>query len=231
MTPIVVTWESSICFNFLDEGAELEPCYDMRALTRADSATRGTFYKTMFNLGAYSPNDIRDAEGENPVTGGNQRFVPVNMTVLKPNMQPSTAAQPPNSDPEDDEEGDASDSESEDQATPDKPADQPSRKPKKKKKRAEVEQRAMYLASGAADRLARREYKTILAAVSRGPDAIREAYGAHARVIAEALCVSIEAASAYCANRQETVTAHRIQDDFELTARCALERLALEGET
>jgi HK97 family phage portal protein len=50
---------------------------------RADRAARGTFYSVMFSLGAYSPNDIRRKENENPVQGGDEYFVPLNMVPLK----------------------------------------------------------------------------------------------------------------------------------------------------
>jgi HK97 family phage portal protein len=48
-------------------------------LLRGDSAARGAFYTQMFQIGAMSPNDIRDAENRNPIDGGNSYYVPLNM--------------------------------------------------------------------------------------------------------------------------------------------------------
>src|SRR6185369_16001589 len=39
------------------------------------------FYTAMFQMGAFSPNDILGCEDMNPVEGGDQRFVPGNNLV------------------------------------------------------------------------------------------------------------------------------------------------------
>lgn len=54
----------------------------VEALLRGDSKTRGEFYRVMFNIGVYSPNDIREKENDNPVPGGDERFVAINMMPL-----------------------------------------------------------------------------------------------------------------------------------------------------
>ena len=59
---------------------------DVRSLQRGDLAGRSAFYEAMFDRGVYSPNDIRHAEGMNPIPdaeGGNKRFVMVNMQTLE----------------------------------------------------------------------------------------------------------------------------------------------------
>lgn len=68
--------------------------FDLNSLMRGDVQTRGEFYNTLFNVGAFSPNDIRTLEDMNPVPGGNQRMVPGNMVPLTQagsQMQPTTA--------------------------------------------------------------------------------------------------------------------------------------------
>ena len=58
----------------------------MRSLQRGDLAGRSAFYESMFDRGVFSPNDIRHAEGMNPIPdaeGGNKRFVMVNMQTLE----------------------------------------------------------------------------------------------------------------------------------------------------
>lgn len=47
-------------------------------LLRGDSKTRSEYYKTMWQLGSISPNEIRELEEENPIDGGDRYYVPVN---------------------------------------------------------------------------------------------------------------------------------------------------------
>lgn len=47
-------------------------------LLRGDSKTRSEFYKTRWQLGSMSPNEIRELEDENPIDGGDRYYVPVN---------------------------------------------------------------------------------------------------------------------------------------------------------
>lgn len=56
--------------------------FDFTPLIRGDVKTRGEFYNTLFQVGAFSPNDIRMKEDMNPVPGGDVRMVPGNMTTL-----------------------------------------------------------------------------------------------------------------------------------------------------
>ncbi len=82
MTPWAERWESSIETFLAFDDDELEIEYDFSNLLRGDSAARSTYYNKMFNLGALSPNDIRDREGEQSIEGGDQYFVPLNMVPL-----------------------------------------------------------------------------------------------------------------------------------------------------
>jgi HK97 family phage portal protein len=65
--------------------------YSIEGLLRGDSAARSTFYTSMWNLGAYSTNDIRRFEDLGPVDGGDIRYRPLNMGVLG---EPDPAPQP-----------------------------------------------------------------------------------------------------------------------------------------
>lgn len=56
---------------------------DLKGLLRGDSAARGELYNKLWNMGVYSINDIRRLEDMNPVEGGDQRFVPLNMVSLE----------------------------------------------------------------------------------------------------------------------------------------------------
>lgn len=51
--------------------------FNLNALMRGDSQARMTYYKGMKEVGAYSANDIRQLEGENPVDGGDIRLTPL----------------------------------------------------------------------------------------------------------------------------------------------------------
>lgn len=55
----------------------------VQGILRADAKSRGEFYSKMFNIGAFSVNDIRELEDMNPVEGGDVHLVPLNMTTLE----------------------------------------------------------------------------------------------------------------------------------------------------
>ena len=67
---------------FLDsEKAEYYIDIDFRGLFRADTATRKDWYKELFYIGVFSPNDIRALEDLPAYEGGDTYYVPVNMTA------------------------------------------------------------------------------------------------------------------------------------------------------
>jgi HK97 family phage portal protein len=49
-------------------------------LMRGAAKDRSDFYYKMWQMGAYSPNDILRLEDENPYKGGDRRYIPVNYT-------------------------------------------------------------------------------------------------------------------------------------------------------
>lgn len=66
--------------------------YNVDGLLRGDSAARSAFYTSMWNIGAYSTNDIRALEEKAPVDGGDVRYRPLNMGVLGESDAPDAAA-------------------------------------------------------------------------------------------------------------------------------------------
>jgi HK97 family phage portal protein len=52
--------------------------HNVAALLRGDVRSQAQFFKDMFYVGGYSPNDILEKLDENPYPGGNRRFVPGN---------------------------------------------------------------------------------------------------------------------------------------------------------
>ncbi len=66
--------------------------HDVSSLLRGNSAARIAFYNGMFNIGAYSINDVLKKEGENPIEGGDTHFVPLNMVSLEQANNPPEPA-------------------------------------------------------------------------------------------------------------------------------------------
>lgn len=51
------------------------------SLLRGDISTRKDYYKTMFDIGVFSQNDILTREGENPIKNGDRHYIPANNLV------------------------------------------------------------------------------------------------------------------------------------------------------
>lgn len=81
---------------------------NLRALMRGDAASRATFYKQMFDMGAYSPNRILELEDENTIgTVGDKHLVQLALTTLEkageqPQAQQQQVTPPANDNPDDD---------------------------------------------------------------------------------------------------------------------------------
>jgi HK97 family phage portal protein len=82
----IVRWEQSIALQLLTPTERKSG-----GLLRGDSQARGEYYNKLFQVGALSPNNILAKENMNPVEGGDQHFVQLNMIPL--NMA-GTFAQP-----------------------------------------------------------------------------------------------------------------------------------------
>lgn len=66
----------------------------VEGILRADAAGRGAFYREMFNIGAFSINEIRQLEDKDPIEGGDIHLVPMNMTPLQTAGKPEQALEP-----------------------------------------------------------------------------------------------------------------------------------------
>lgn len=71
--------------------------WNAEGLLRGDSKARAEFYKSLWNVGAISINEIRAKEDLNPVEGGDTHFVPLNTVPLETaiNQSVETAGVPP----------------------------------------------------------------------------------------------------------------------------------------
>lgn len=65
--------------------------HDLSALLRADYQARMAGYATTLQNGIYSINEVRNQEGKNPIEGGDDHFVQVNLAPVQ-NMQGATPA-------------------------------------------------------------------------------------------------------------------------------------------
>ena len=77
LMPWITRIEQSITRDLLlpSERGIVYPKFNVRGLLRGDTAARSTFYKELFNVGAFSPNMILALEDENPVDNGDQHFI------------------------------------------------------------------------------------------------------------------------------------------------------------
>ena len=86
LTSWVVRWESEAKIKLFKRPSEnnLFTSMNLNSRMRGDTKTRGEFYKTMFNVGAFSVNKILELEDENGIgPAGDAHFVPMNMMTLE----------------------------------------------------------------------------------------------------------------------------------------------------
>jgi len=75
LTPWVVRWEQEVQAKLLYQAGRYVR-FNLRGLLRGDSQARAEYYSKLFQLGALSPNDIRQLEDMNPLAeGGDRHFV------------------------------------------------------------------------------------------------------------------------------------------------------------
>lgn len=83
LMPYLTRIEQRVAFQLLspDERRRFFAKFNVAGLLRGDMAARGEFYTKLTNLGAFSPNEIRDFEDMNPRDGGDVYLTPLNMAV------------------------------------------------------------------------------------------------------------------------------------------------------
>jgi len=85
LMPWIVRWEQNISLQLLTKEERMQGLFFeflVDGLLRGDSKARGEFYNKMFQVGALSPNKILAKENMNPIEGGDQHFVQLNMIPL-----------------------------------------------------------------------------------------------------------------------------------------------------
>jgi HK97 family phage portal protein len=84
LMPYVINIESE-CTRKLIREVEKDTTYfkmNLNGLLRGDIKTRTDSYRTLFNIGAMTVNEIRSLEEMNPVEGGDSRYVPMNLGIV-----------------------------------------------------------------------------------------------------------------------------------------------------
>jgi HK97 family phage portal protein len=197
MTPWAERWESSIEYSLLPDDTDLECEFDFDNLERGDTAARSEYYTAGINAGWLVRNEARKKENMNPLPGLDEPLEPMNMGGSPADTKKKPGRQQ-------------------------QPAQQ-----EDPKQEDDASARLRLIAMAAAERVARKEREHIARALKAGTAEVAAAYDKHAHFVAACLMVSLERAQAYCAEQFASLDQHELVEDFELRARCKLERLAL----
>jgi HK97 family phage portal protein len=100
LVPWLRRWESAVRRDLIADDDNYFAEFDVRGLLRGDNAGRAQYFRELWNLGVLSINEIRAAEGMNPIEGGDKRFVQVNMALLESFVVQPPEPEVPPTDPE-----------------------------------------------------------------------------------------------------------------------------------
>jgi phage portal protein BeeE len=107
LQPWLVRWEQELKRKLFLDDPDFFAEHLITGLLRGDMAARANFHRTLFYIGAESPNDIRDVENMNPILdedgnpdpAGNMYFAQNNLatldTIANPPAPLPTSAPPP----------------------------------------------------------------------------------------------------------------------------------------
>jgi HK97 family phage portal protein len=106
LMPWFIRFEQEMTLKLLTEGERargLFICHKVEGRLRGDAISRATFYRSLFNMGALSPNDIREMENQNPIgPEGDRYYLQINIAPIED--LPALAADRGNQAPTDTEE-------------------------------------------------------------------------------------------------------------------------------
>ena len=83
LRPWLVRWEQQIKMQLLRDDVRHFAEFNVEGLLRGKIADRMDAYWKRFQMASLSPNEIRAKENENPIEGGDDYFVPVNMAAVE----------------------------------------------------------------------------------------------------------------------------------------------------
>lgn len=98
LMPYIEGWQQAIYRDLLSEDERRQGYYAhfrTQALLRGKHIDRAQYYTAMQQVGAMSPNDIRQLEDLNPIEGGDLYLVPLNMTPVQDAVKEETSPTPP----------------------------------------------------------------------------------------------------------------------------------------
>lgn len=99
LLPWLVRWENEISRKLIPDASELFAEHSIEGMLRGDSESRAKFYNQMFQIGAFSTNDILRLENRNSIgPDGDRRFVMTNLTPLDAAANTMPAGDAPNGD-------------------------------------------------------------------------------------------------------------------------------------
>ena len=83
--PLLVKIEQEFECKLFNRGerGKYEVKFDTTMMLRTDKTSLANYYNTMFNMGVYSPNEIRKALDMTAIEGGDQHVAQVNLTTLE----------------------------------------------------------------------------------------------------------------------------------------------------
>lgn len=81
LLPYIVNFEQTVMRDLLapSERLQYQAKFSVDGLLRGDSKARAEFYKAMHNMGALERNEIRAFENLNPIEGGDNTYMQINM--------------------------------------------------------------------------------------------------------------------------------------------------------
>jgi len=83
--PLTNIIEETLYVNLLNDKAYKDAFIkiDYNDIYKADVSTRTNYYKTMFDMGVLSPNEIRSLENMNSYDGGDEHYAQLNLSTVK----------------------------------------------------------------------------------------------------------------------------------------------------
>ena len=93
LRPWFVTWEQAMNMKLLTDKDRRDGIYIefvVDGLLRGDVQTRTEAYRAQFDMGGLTPNELRALEGRNPVPGGDEAYVRLDMRPLSQPFEPPT---------------------------------------------------------------------------------------------------------------------------------------------
>ena len=83
LRPLLVKIEQELERKLFYGDFKFDVKFDVTELLRADKAAQAAYYKELFNIGAITSNEVRKQLDLQPVEGGDESLVQVNLTKLK----------------------------------------------------------------------------------------------------------------------------------------------------